>query len=195
MLSTAPAGVYDAAETLMRSRAHNKMRLSAVAITAAFATATAALPAQGPDASVCTPASPVNLAFTLKDLNGRDVRLSGFSGKVLVVNFWATWCAPCRVEIPAFIDLYRRYRSRGVEVIGIAADELPDVLRPYVRDMKMTYPVLVGRGRQDVLDSFGPLRGMPTTVIVNRDGTVCRRFVGFQRKQTFEDLLKKLTIS
>lgn len=134
-------------------------------------------------------------ATVFKDGADADKTLADFKGKALVVNFWATWCAPCRVEIPAFIDLYRRYRSRGVEVIGIAADELPDVLRPYVRDMKMTYPVLVGRGRQDVLDSFGPLRGMPTTVIVNRDGTVCRRFVGFQRKQTFEDLLKKLTIS
>ena len=183
-------------ETLMRSCTNKKMkRLTAIAITAALATATAALPAQSPDASTCTAASPVNLAFTLKDLNGRDVRLSGFSGKVLVVNFWTTWCAPCRVEIPAFIDLYRRYRSRGVEVIGIASDEPPDVLRPYVRDMKMNYPVLIGRGRQEVLDLFGPLLGMPTTVIVNRDGTLCQRYVGFQRKQTFEDLLKKLTKS
>ena len=180
----------------MRSRTNKQMkRLTAIAITAVLATLTAALPAQGPDASTCAAASPANLAFTLKDLNGRDVSLSGFSGKVLVVNFWATWCAPCRVEIPAFIDLYRRYRSRGVEMIGIAADEPPDVLRPYVRDMKIDYPILIGRGRQDVLDSFGPLLGMPTTVIVNRDGTICRRFVGFQRKQTFEDLLKKLTMS
>ena len=170
-------------------------RLTAIAITAGLAIATAALSAQSPDAAICTAASPVNLDFTLKDLNGRDVRLSGFRGKVLVVNFWATWCAPCRVEIPAFMDLYRRYRSRGVEVIGIAADEPPDVLRPYVRNMKMNYPVLIGRGRQDVLDSFGPLLGMPTTVIVKPDGTVCRRYVGFQRQQTFEDLLKTLTKS
>ena len=93
------------------------------------------------------------------------------------------------------MDLYRRYRPLGVEMIGIAADEPPDVLRPYVRDMKMNYPVLIGRERQDVLDAFGPLLGMPTTVIVNRDGTLCQRYVGFQRKQTFEDLLKQLTKS
>lgn len=168
--------------------------LAAIAVTVALATVTAALSAQSPDASVCTASGPVNLDLTVKDLGGRDVKLSSFKGKLLVVNFWATWCAPCRVEIPAFVDLYRRYRSRGVEIVGIAADEPPDVLRPYVREMKMNYPVLVGRERNDVLEAFGgPLLGMPTTVIVNRDGTLCRRYVGFQRKQTFEDALRALT--
>jgi len=166
---------------------------AAIAVTVAFATVTAALSAQGPDAGICTASGPVNLDVTLKDMNGRDVRLSTFKGKLLVVNFWATWCAPCRVEIPGFIDLYRRYRSRGVEMIGIAADEPPDVVRPYAREMKISYPVLIGRERNDVLDAFGgPLLGMPTTVIVNRDGTLCRRYVGFQKKQTFEDALKRL---
>jgi peroxiredoxin len=169
--------------------------LAAIAVTAALTTITAAPSAQRSDASSCTAPKRVNLDFTLTDLNGRDVRLSGFAGKVLLVNFWATWCVPCRVEIPAFVDLYRRYRPRGVEIVGIAADEPPDVLRPFVRDMKMNYPVLIGRGRQDVLDAFGPLVGMPTTAVVNRDGTMCRQFVGFQRKQTFEDLLKTLTNS
>ena len=130
---------------------------------------------------------------SLADREGVARGFDYWSGKSLIVNFWATWCAPCRVEIPGFIDLYRRYRSRGVEMIGIAADEPPDVVRPYAREMKISYPVLIGRERSDVLDAFGgPLLGMPTTVIVNRDGTLCRRYVGFQKKQTFEDALKRL---
>jgi peroxiredoxin len=170
--------------------------LALAAVIVALAEVTAVLSAQSPDAAVCNASAPVNLDFTVKDLDGRDVKLSSFKGKLLVVNFWATWCAPCRVEIPGFLDLYRRYRSRGVEIIGIAADEPPDVLRPYVREMKINYPVLIGRERNDVLEAFGgPLLGMPTTVIVNRDGTLCRRYVGFQKKQTFEDALKRLTSS
>jgi peroxiredoxin len=188
--------VYHAPEGLMKTRANMTMQAAgAIAFTAALAAATVALAAQSPAASTCTATKPANLEFTLKDLHGRDVRLSSFHDKILVVNFWATWCAPCRVEIPGFMDLYRRYRSRGVEVIGIAADEPPDVLEPYVRQMAINYPVLIGRGHQEVLDSFGQLLGMPTTVIIDRDGTICQRYVGFQRKQTFEDLLKKLTHS
>lgn len=166
---------------------------AAIAVTAVLVGVTATSHAQNaaPPACVASPA-PANLGFTLKDLNGKDVRLSAYQGKVLVVNFWATWCAPCKVEIPGFKDLYSRYRRRGLEVIGIAVDEPPSTVAPYARDMRMNYPVLIGQHRQDVLDAFGPIVGLPTTIVVNRDGTICQRYPGFTRKQTFEDIVKRL---
>jgi thiol-disulfide isomerase/thioredoxin len=170
------------------------MRFATAAVVALLAATAATLHGQTVVSPITcsTSAKPANLAFTLTDLNGRDVRLDRYKGKILIVNFWATWCAPCRVEIPAFMDLYNRYRRLGVEVIGINVNEPADTVRPYAREMRISYPVLLGKDRQDVLDAFGPILGLPTTVVVNRDGSICQRYPGFTRKQTFEDLIRNL---
>jgi thiol-disulfide isomerase/thioredoxin len=153
----------------------------------------AAAEAQDLTAQSCDQTSgPANLGFTLKDLNGKDVKLSGFKGKVLMVNFWATWCAPCKIEIPGLKDLYSRYRRQGLEIIGIDVDEPASTIRPYAREMQMNYPILIAQERDDVKEALGPLAGVPTTLIIDRNGTVCRRFVGFALTSTLEELVKRL---
>ena len=145
--------------------------------------------AQGPGPCAIT-GSP-NLSFTLEDLNGKAVSLSAYKGKVLLINFWATWCIPCRTEIPGFIDLYDRYRKRGLEVVGIDIDEPASVVAPYAREMKINYPILLDGGRHEVHEAYG-LVGLPTTIIIGRDGVTCEQHVGFTRKATFEAAIKRL---
>jgi thiol-disulfide isomerase/thioredoxin len=163
----------------------------AIIAVAAVLVATAdvqTLPAQPCDAA----SAPANLEFTLKDVNGKNVKLSAYKGKVLMVNFWATWCPPCRIEIPGLRDLYDRYRRQGLEIVGIDVDEPPSTIRPYAREMQINYPVLIGQGRDDVKEALGPLAGVPTTLVINRNGSVCRRIVGFALPSTLEDLVKGL---
>ncbi|MBI3047496.1 MAG: TlpA family protein disulfide reductase [Acidobacteria bacterium] len=130
--------------------------------------------------------------FALKDLNGKDVSLSAYKGKVILLDFWATWCGPCKIEIPGFIELFNKYRSKGFQVLGFAVDGPASTLKPYVDRMKMNYPVLVGEGREDVLDAYGPIIGMPTTFIIGRDGRICKTHTGFTTKETFEAQIQAL---
>src|SRR5579862_5102236 len=88
---------------------------------------------------------PANLSFTMKDVNGQAVALSAYKGKVIVLDFWATWCGPCKVEIPAFVELQKKYASEGLQILGISIDDTPGQMKPYVEEMKMNYPALVGK--------------------------------------------------
>jgi len=137
-------------------------------------------------------AKAANLNFTLKDLHGQDVALSRYTGKVLLLDFWATWCEPCKVEIPAFVDFQERYGKNGLQMVGISIDDTPGQLEPYVKGMKMNYPVLVGKDRDDVQDAFGPLVGIPVTVVISRDGRVCASHAGLTGKDAFEREIKAL---
>ena len=130
--------------------------------------------------------------FALKSLTGENLRLSEFRGEVVMINFWATWCGPCKVEIPGFIELYTRYRSQGLQVLGFDVDDSIPILKQYVQQMKMNYPVLIGQGREDVLEAYGPMIGLPTTVIISRDGKICSRHTGLTEKATFEEAIKAL---
>jgi thiol-disulfide isomerase/thioredoxin len=120
----------------------------------------------------------VNLNFTVKDVAGKDVRLSQYQGQVVLLNFWATWCGPCRREIPSLVALYRDYKDRGFVVLGVSVDKEVRLVKPYARAMKMDYPVLIGAGRDEFSDELGPFMGFPTSVMLARDGTVCVRHVG-----------------
>jgi len=116
-------------------------------------------------------------SFVLNDLQGRTVRFSDFSGKVVIVNFWASWCGPCRMEIPQLVDLYNRFRARGVVVIGIAIDPAgPEVLSKFAREMQINYSLLVGD--EKVFYDFGGLVGLPTTFVINQQGMVVDKYVG-----------------
>jgi len=128
----------------------------------------------------------VNLNFSVKDINGKDVRLSQYKGQVVLVNFWATWCVPCRIEIPSLNALYRDYKERGFVVLGVSVDSEVPAIKPFASVMKMSYPVLVGAGREDLSDAFGPFVGFPTSVLVARDGTMCVRHVGLVSKAQIE---------
>jgi thiol-disulfide isomerase/thioredoxin len=143
--------------------------------------------------SVCNvPRKKANLNFTVKDIAGKDVRLSQYKGKVVLVNFWATWCGPCRIEIPSLTALYRDYRARGLVVLGVSVDSEVASIKPFARVMKMNYPVLIGAGRQDLSDAFGPFVGFPTSVIVARDGTTCVRHTGLLSKAQLEQQVAAL---
>jgi thiol-disulfide isomerase/thioredoxin len=155
----------------------------------ARATASAAVP----PADACPADAPVApLDFTLKDADNADVRLADFKGKVVLLDFWATWCGPCKVEIPGFIELQNTYGPRGFQVIGVSVDDTPDKLKPYIAEMKMNYPVLLGLGHDDLLDAFGPMFGIPVSVVISRDGKMCARHTGLTDKEKFEAQIKAL---
>jgi cytochrome c biogenesis protein CcmG/thiol:disulfide interchange protein DsbE len=136
-------------------------------------------------------AKPANLNFTLKDINGKDVTLSAYKGKVILLDFWATWCAPCKIEIPGFIELYNRYKSREFIVLGVSMDDSPAAVKPFAQNMRMNYPVFIGTGRNDIEQAF-ELLGLPTSLIISRDGRICGRHFGFAPKEEFEREIKAL---
>jgi thiol-disulfide isomerase/thioredoxin len=137
-------------------------------------------------------AKPANLGFTMKDHLGRDVALSDYKGKVLMIDFWATWCGPCKVEIPHFVEFQEKYGKAGLQIVGVSVDDTADKLVPYVRDMKMNYPVLQGLNRDDVQDAFGPIFGIPVSVLISRDGKICATHTGLTGKDVFEREIKSL---
>ncbi|MEB3186899.1 MAG: TlpA disulfide reductase family protein [bacterium] len=116
--------------------------------------------------------------FTLpRSGDARPVSLSDFKGKVRLVNFWATWCPPCRAEIPAFIELRHQLAGRPFEIIGIALDrEGDEAVSPFIREHGMDYPVVIGDS--GVTRAYGGIRGIPTTFLLDRQGKVVHRWVG-----------------
>ena len=125
------------------------------------------------------------LQFTLKDMNGVDVTLSSFKGKVILLNFWATWCGPCRAEIPSLIELQKKYPDDLV-VLGFSVDDPVAKLKPYAKEFQINYPILVGLGREDVQEAYGPLWGIPVSVIIAPDGTIQKKHSGIASKEQFE---------
>jgi len=155
------------------------MMTLAVAVLAA-ACGTAAKTPKVLDAAACpADAKPANLNFTLKDTAGKEVRLADYKGKVVLLDFWATWCAPCKVEIPGFIALYDQYKPQGFEVVSVVLLDKFENAKPYAASMKMNYPVLDGDPQQDKIDdAYGPLFGLPMSFIISRDGRVCQKHIG-----------------
>ena len=142
---------------------------------------------------VCDAArAPAKLNFTLKDDNGAKVRLADFKGRVIALNFWATWCAPCKTEIPEFVALQTQYGGQGLQFVGVSVDDPIARLKPYVASLGMNYPVLQGRGRDDILDAFSPIRSLPVTILIRRDGTVCKRHNGPVAKDDLEREIRAL---
>jgi thiol-disulfide isomerase/thioredoxin len=137
-------------------------------------------------------ARPATLTFTLKDLDNADVMLSAFKGKVILLNFWATWCGPCRKETPWFVDLQDRYGKEGLQALGISVDDTLELLKPYAAQFKMNYPVLQGRGHDEVMSAFGSITSLPTTFIISRDGKLCAKHIGATKKESYEAQVKGL---
>ena len=145
------------------------------------------------EAQGCSPEAPAaDLGFTLKDMNGADVRLADLKGKVVLLNFWATWCGPCRLEIPWFVELQEKYRDQGFRIVGISVDDPPEALPPFAKQFKINYPIVVGLDREDVQKAYGPIFGVPITFIIDRNGRICKKHVGPASKQQFESEIKSL---
>ena len=129
--------------------------------------------------------------LTLKDINGRKIRLSDYRGKVVMINFWATWCPPCRKEIPDLIKLQREYRSRGLQVIGVTypPQKLAEV-RKFVRKAKVNYPVGLGTEATKLL--FTATDTLPMTIVIGTDGTVRDIIEGILLPEEFEQKIRPL---
>ncbi len=137
-------------------------------------------------------AKPANLNFTLKDLHGKDTSLASYKGKVLLVDFWATWCGPCKLEVPGFVELYDKYHARGFEMVGLLTlDEIGNA-PSFVEKFKMNYPVLDANDHPDLDEAYGPMWGLPTSFLISKDGLICRTHVGFSPKEQFEKEIKAL---
>ena len=130
--------------------------------------------------------------FQVKLAKGGEFKPKDANGKVLVLDFWATWCAPCKVEIPGFVELYDQYKDKGLVILGISGDDDAETLRSFASEWKINYPLLVGKDEEKLLDAYGPLYGYPTSVLVGRTGAVCGRHVGPATKEEFEKEIKAL---
>ena len=128
--------------------------------------------------------------FSLAGISGEKVNLADFRGKVLVVDFWATWCGPCRVEIPGFVSLQNRYRDQGLAIIGVSMDDDPEPVREFYKQFKMNYPV--GMGNDELGQLYGGVLGLPTTFLIGRDGRIYAKHTGETDISVFEDEIKTL---
>jgi peroxiredoxin len=126
--------------------------------------------------------------FDLKDPAGHEFTSAQFRGKVLLLDFWGTWCAPCKQEIPGYERLYRRYKDRGFVVIGIAADSDPALVAEFAKKLKITYPLLING--MDV-QKYG-VEGLPETMLIDRNGVIRKKVVGFEYTEAFESALLEL---
>jgi thiol-disulfide isomerase/thioredoxin len=138
----------------------------------------------------CDESGKAKLDFVVRDMNGNAVRMSDFKGKVIALNFWATWCGPCKSEIPAFVQLYDRYKDKGFVILGVSIDDPPEALKSFAREFRMQYPVL--QMQSDVEDAYGPIYGVPMTFMIGRDASICTRHMGPATKEQFEQEIRSL---
>ena len=165
-------------------------------ITAPFiepvaAHATALDAAAQADAAACMADAKPATDFTLPSIDGTQVSLSAFKGKVVLLNFWATWCGPCKAEIPAFVELQTQYKNDLV-VLGLSVDDPADKARAFATQYKVNYPMVLGLGHDEIQDAYGPIYGIPASFLISRDGKVCKRHLGIAPKSQFEREIKAL---
>lgn len=127
--------------------------------------------------------------FTLPDARGGQLSLADLRGKVVLLNFWATWCPPCRREIPDFISLQDKYGAQGLQIVGIGTDE-PEKVREYAEENGMNYPVLFGT--DDVALKYGGIDAIPTTFLIDRQGKIVTKYVGLRSRGEFEQAIQRL---
>jgi peroxiredoxin len=129
--------------------------------------------------------------FALKDADGKTVRLSDYKGKVVLLDFWATYCGPCKIEIPWFMDFERKHKDQGFSVLGIDMDDEGwDAVKPFVSDVGINYRIVVGN--DSTADKFGGIEALPTTFLIDRDGKIAAVHVGLTSKSEFENAIDQL---
>ena len=129
--------------------------------------------------------------FTLQSLDGKTVRLSDFRGKPVVLNFWATWCGPCKIEMPWFVDLQKEYGPAGLQFLGVAMDDASTKdIAEFAESMKVNYPILIGK--ESVGDDYGGVQFLPETFYIDRNGKVVDKAFGLKGRGEIEDAIKKI---
>ena len=137
-------------------------------------------------------ATPAKLNFSFKDVDGKQVSLSQFKGKVILLDFWATWCVPCKAEIPGFIELQKKYGDQGLQIVGVSVDDSQPTAKKYALEMKMNYPILLADGKEDILKAYDPVPSIPVSVIIDRKGNIVARHLGIATTSVFESEIKPL---
>ena len=128
--------------------------------------------------------------FELASLDGKNVKLSDFRGKAVLLNFWATWCGPCKIEMPWFVELQKEYGPQGFQIVGVAMDDASsEDIAKFAKEMGVNYPVLVGT--DPVGQSYGGVGVLPTTFFIDREGKLVAREFGLQSRSVFVDHIKE----
>ncbi|HZR31095.1 MAG TPA: TlpA disulfide reductase family protein [Terriglobales bacterium] len=127
--------------------------------------------------------------FSLETLDGQTLHLSDYRGKAVLLNFWATWCQPCKIEMPWFEELQRQYGPQGLQVVGIAMDDASkDEIAKFAKELGVNYPILVGK--ESVGDAYGGVQFLPSTFFIDRDGKIVDRVFGLKSRGEIEDSVK-----
>ncbi len=171
----------------------NKSKLVPVAVFIAFLVALVMIRNAGPAAVSVQPIGQRRIApsFSLEDAKGEDVKLAGYQGKVVLLNFWATWCEPCNLEIPWFIDFDRKYRDQGLAILGVSMDESGwNAVRPFIHAKNMNYPVMLAS--RQMAEQYGGVDALPTTFIIDRSGNVAAKYIGVPNRSTYEAKIQQL---
>jgi thiol-disulfide isomerase/thioredoxin len=128
--------------------------------------------------------------FTLQSLDGKNMTLSDLRGKAVLLNFWATWCGPCKIEMPWFVELQKEYGPQGLQVVGVAMDDSSkEDIAKFAKDMGVNYPVLLGK--EAVGDAYGGVPALPESFFIGRDGKIVDKIIGIKGKAEIEDAVKK----
>ncbi len=127
--------------------------------------------------------------FELKTLDGKTVRLSDLKGKAVLLNFWATWCGPCKIEMPWFVDLQKQYGPQGLQIVGIAMDDSDDkTISDFLKEMGVNYTIV--KGKESVGVAYGGVLGLPTTFFIGRDGKIVDQAAGLVSRSEIEQNIK-----
>ena len=129
--------------------------------------------------------------FALTDIDGKEISLANLKGKVIFLNFWATWCGPCRHEIPDFIKFYNEYKDKGMEIIGISVDRSAKKVKDFMGKHKINYPVAMATN--EIMGDYKPGRYIPTTIIINTKGHIVEKKVGVMDKATLEGYFQEFS--
>jgi thiol-disulfide isomerase/thioredoxin len=132
--------------------------------------------------------------FALQSLDGKTIHLSDFRGKAVLLNFWATWCEPCKIEMPWFVELQKQYGPEGLEIVGVSmGDDTPGEVAKFAQTMGVDYPILVGKEaqRDSVADLYGGVQFLPVSIYIDRDGKIVNKIFGLKSRSEIEDSIKK----